>query len=119
VSDQHATGQQATGQEPSRRRGRAIGGIGTAARLLVGLVLLGSVLQGELAGLFRPAAWAFGLVGLPAGLSPPWSASCAADNGDPEGTLVDRRRAVDLDQDIGPVYSSAFLPPGMGPPAGM
>jgi len=42
--------------------------MGTAARLLVGLVLLGSVLQGELAGPFRPAAWVLGLVGLPAAL---------------------------------------------------
>jgi hypothetical protein len=48
--------------------GRRIGGIGTAARLLVGLVLVGSVLQGELAGPFRPAAWALGLAGLPATL---------------------------------------------------
>ncbi len=43
-----------------------IGAMGTAARLLVGLVLLGSVLQGELAGPFRPAAWLLGLVGFPA-----------------------------------------------------
>src|SRR6266511_8913 len=43
-----------------------IGAIGTAARLLVGLALLGSVLQGELAGRFRPAAWVLGLVGFPA-----------------------------------------------------
>jgi hypothetical protein len=32
-----------------------------------------------------------------------------AATGDPEGALADWRRAVDLDQDIGPVYSSAFL----------
>jgi hypothetical protein len=49
-----------------RRPKRMIGAIGTAARLLVGLVLLGSVLQGELAGPFRPAAWLLGLVGFPA-----------------------------------------------------
>jgi hypothetical protein len=55
--------EQATPQAPSRRR---IGAVGTAARLLVGLALLGSVLQGELAGPFRPAAWLLGLVGLPA-----------------------------------------------------
>jgi hypothetical protein len=54
---------QATLQAASRRK---IGRVGTAARLLVGLVLLGSVLQGELAGPFRPAAWLLGLVGLPA-----------------------------------------------------
>lgn len=57
------TNEQATLQAPSRRK---IGRLGTAARLLVGLVLLGSVLQGELAGPFRPAAWLLGLVGLPA-----------------------------------------------------
>jgi len=57
------TNEQATG----RQSGRRIGGIGTAARLLVGLVLLGSVLQGQLLdGPFRPASWALGLVGLPA-----------------------------------------------------
>jgi len=43
-------------QPPGRRRGRGIGGVGTAARLLVGLLLLGSVLQGELAGLCRRPA---------------------------------------------------------------
>ena len=58
--------QQAAGQAPGRRRSRVIGGVGTAARLLVGLVLLASVLQGELAGPFRPAAWLLGLVGFPA-----------------------------------------------------
>jgi hypothetical protein len=55
--------EQATLQAPSRRK---IGRVGMAARLLVGLVLLGSVLQGELAGPLRPAAWLLGLVGLPA-----------------------------------------------------
>jgi hypothetical protein len=54
-------------QATRRQSGRRIGGIGTAARLLVGLVLLGSVLQGQLlAGPFRPVSWALGLVGLPA-----------------------------------------------------
>jgi hypothetical protein len=57
------TDERATFQASSRRK---IGRVGTAARLLVGLVLLGSVLQGELAGPFRPAAWLLGLVGLPA-----------------------------------------------------
>jgi hypothetical protein len=57
------TNVQATLQAPSRRK---TGRVGTVARLLVGLVLLGSVLRGELAGPFRPAAWLLGLVGLPA-----------------------------------------------------
>jgi len=61
-------GRQTTGQAPGRRRSRMIGAMGTAARLLVGLVLLGSVLQGELVGPFRPAAWLLGLVGFPAAL---------------------------------------------------
>jgi hypothetical protein len=56
------TGSNRNDQAASPRR---IGGMGTAARLLVGLVLVGSVLRGELAGPFRPAAWALGLVGLP------------------------------------------------------
>jgi len=58
--------QQAAGQAPGRRRSRMIGAVGTGARLLVGLVLLGSVLQGEFAGPFRRAAWLLGLVGFPA-----------------------------------------------------
>jgi hypothetical protein len=58
--------EQAAGQTPGVRRGRVIGGMGTGARLLVGLALLGSVLQGELAGPFRPAAWLLGLVAFPA-----------------------------------------------------
>jgi hypothetical protein len=58
--------QQAAGQASGRRRSRMIGAMGTGARLLVGLVLLGSVLQGELAGPFRRAAWLLGLVGFPA-----------------------------------------------------
>lgn len=57
------TGQQATLQAPGRRK---IGRVGTTARLLVGLVLLGSVVDGELVGPFRPAAWLLGLVGMPA-----------------------------------------------------
>jgi hypothetical protein len=56
---------QAAARPPRERR---IGGIGTAARLLVGLALLGSVLGGELAGPFRPASWLLGLVGFPAAL---------------------------------------------------
>jgi hypothetical protein len=55
-----------TGHVPGRRRSRMIGAVGTAARLAVGLALVGSVLQGELAGPFRPAAWLLGLLGFPA-----------------------------------------------------
>jgi hypothetical protein len=62
----HTTTNNSEQRAASRRPKRMIGIIGTAARLLVGLVLLGSVLQGELAGPFRPAAWLLGLVGFPA-----------------------------------------------------
>jgi hypothetical protein len=56
------TNEQATGRQ-SRRR---IGAMGTAARALVGGVLLGSVVQGQfLDGPFRPTSWVLGLVGLP------------------------------------------------------
>jgi hypothetical protein len=50
----------------STGRRRRIGPIGTTARLIVGGLLLGSVVQGHLAGPFRPAAWALGLLGFPA-----------------------------------------------------
>ena len=46
--------------------GREIGPSGTAARVIVGVALLGSVLYGHVAGTFRPAAWVLGLVGFPA-----------------------------------------------------
>jgi hypothetical protein len=52
-------------QRPARRR-RAIGTAGTAARAVVGLLLLGSVLYGHLARGFHPAPWALGLLGFPA-----------------------------------------------------
>ena len=49
---------------PGRRR--AVGPLGTTARVVVGGVLLGSVTWGHLARGFRPAAWLLGLVGFPA-----------------------------------------------------
>jgi hypothetical protein len=39
--------------------------VGTAVRVVLGLVLLESVVRGHLTSGFRPAAWMFGLVGLP------------------------------------------------------
>jgi hypothetical protein len=51
-------------QTTDRRRG--IGPVGTAARLLVGALLLGSVVHGHLARGFHASSWALGLVGLPA-----------------------------------------------------
>jgi len=45
---------------------RAIGAWGTTARIVLGLVLVGSVLYGHWARGWHPAAWLLGLVGLPA-----------------------------------------------------
>jgi hypothetical protein len=45
---------------------RAIGIAGTAARAVVGVVLLGSVLAGELTRGWRPAAWVLALLVFPA-----------------------------------------------------
>jgi hypothetical protein len=47
-----------------RRRG--IGTLGTAARVLVGGSLLGSVIWGHLTRGFHPSSWLLGLVGFPA-----------------------------------------------------
>jgi hypothetical protein len=51
-------------QTTGRRRG--IGTLGTAARVLVGGSLLGSVTWGHLTRGFHPSSWALGLVGFPA-----------------------------------------------------
>jgi hypothetical protein len=51
-------------QATGRRRG--IGPIGTAARLIVGALLLGSVVWGHLARGFHLSSWALGLLGFPA-----------------------------------------------------
>ena len=58
----------ATIQHSHRSTGprRRIGPIGTTARVIVGGLLLGNVVQGHLARPFRPAAWALGLLGFPA-----------------------------------------------------
>jgi hypothetical protein len=56
-------------QQPAwlvQRKGRGIGPLGTAARLLVGLLLMGSVIYGQLATRLTPAAWALGLLVFPA-----------------------------------------------------
>ena len=49
-----------------RGRGRAIGPLGTTARVLVGGLLLASVTWGHLDRGFHPSAWLLGLVGFPA-----------------------------------------------------
>lgn len=51
--------------ERTARGHRRIGAVGTAARVLVGLVLVGSVIEGHLSGDFHPWSWILGLVGLP------------------------------------------------------
>ena len=48
------------------QRHRHLGPLGTAARVIVGLWLLGSVVQGHVAGEFRPVPWVLGLVAFPA-----------------------------------------------------
>src|SRR5262245_29836985 len=54
-----------TNSPPDARR--EIGPLGTAARLLVGLLLVGSVVSGQLeTHHLRPASWALGLLGFPA-----------------------------------------------------
>ena len=45
---------------------RQIGPVGTAARVIVGLTLAGSVTYGHLVGDFRAAPWVLGLIGFPA-----------------------------------------------------
>jgi hypothetical protein len=47
-------------------RRRPIGPIGTAARVIVGLWMTGSVVQGHLAGGFHLSSWVLGLLGFPA-----------------------------------------------------
>jgi hypothetical protein len=54
-----------TSHRPTGRQ-RRIGPIGTTARIVVGTLLLGSVVQGHLARGFHPSAWILGLVGFPA-----------------------------------------------------
>src|SRR5215218_6551498 len=51
--------------QPTMRQ-RQTGPLGTTARVLVGALLLGSVLQGHLARGFHLSAWALGLLGFPA-----------------------------------------------------
>jgi hypothetical protein len=54
-------------------RKRAIGAAGTAARVIVGVVLLGSVVTGELTRGWRPAAWVLALLVFPvAALAAAW-----------------------------------------------
>ena len=51
---------------PANGSQRRIGPIGTTARVIVGILLVGSVAQGHLARGFHPSAWVLGLVGFPA-----------------------------------------------------
>jgi hypothetical protein len=58
-----------TEQQPVQvvqRSGRNLGPLGTTARLLVGLILVGSVIYGELSSHLTLAAWVLGLFGFPA-----------------------------------------------------
>jgi hypothetical protein len=53
-------------QDQGAGRQRDIGVIGTAARIILGLDFVGSVVHGQLATHLVPAAWALGLIGFPA-----------------------------------------------------
>lgn len=57
-------GETTSSRDAARRR--CIGAAGTAARIVVGLVLLGSVIYGQASSHITPAAWALGLAGFPA-----------------------------------------------------
>ncbi len=52
-------------RQPATRH-RRIGPLGTAARVIVGVLLVGSVVQGHVTGVFRPLPWVLGLLGFPA-----------------------------------------------------
>jgi hypothetical protein len=56
----------ATNTNLPETRQRKIGPLGTAARIVVGALLVGSVAQGHLARGFHLSAWVLGLVGFPA-----------------------------------------------------
>lgn len=53
-------------QKQEQRVSRDLGPLGTAARLVVGLLLVGSVVHGQLVTQLRPTTWALGLLGFPA-----------------------------------------------------
>lgn len=61
-------GQAAPGgeQQQAQRVDANLGPLGRAARLVVGLLLVGSVVHGQLATHLRPATWVLGLIGFPA-----------------------------------------------------
>src|SRR5215471_12408717 len=64
VRSHESRNMQETGRRP---RSRSIGPIGTAARLVAGLLLVGNVAYGQLVTQHvRPATWALGLLGYPA-----------------------------------------------------
>ena len=50
----------------AQRNDSGLGPLGRAARLVVGLLLLGSVIHGQLTTHLTPAAWALGLLIFPA-----------------------------------------------------
>jgi hypothetical protein len=58
-----------TERQPARfvqRNDRGLGPLGTTARLVVGLLLVGSVIQGQLTTHLTLASWALGMLGFPA-----------------------------------------------------
>jgi hypothetical protein len=55
-----------TSSSGTAHRARAIGPTGTAARILLGGYLVGSVIEAEISGGFTPLLWALGLLAFPA-----------------------------------------------------
>jgi hypothetical protein len=49
-----------------QQSGRGLGPLGTAARAVVGFLLVGSVIYGQLSSHLTPVAWLLGLIGFPA-----------------------------------------------------
>jgi hypothetical protein len=95
--------------DPPTRPRRRIGPIGTTARIIVGILLLGSVVQGHLAGPFRPAAWTLGVLGFPA---PTARLAVAPRPADPT-----RLQATGLVANVAniAVFLALYLTPGYAP----
>jgi hypothetical protein len=68
AGDTDVAGDTGNANRRTPRPRRAIGPIGTAARLFLGLLLVGSIMYGQLLATRRPApiTWALGLFGFPA-----------------------------------------------------
>jgi len=68
MRETNRTAAESEASDPAARPHRDIGPIGTATRLVVGLLLVGSIVYGQLmtSGHLAPPTWALGLIGFPA-----------------------------------------------------